>query len=167
MNENVMNLQYIEDLDTEHLNARFELKESLLCLNENNAEKSSSSKEKVQELEKSYEGLILKELPKNLKYVFLGAEISKLMIITIDLVEDTEQKLIEILRKYKEAIALIVEDLKGISPPIYMNKILLEESEKTSIERQRRLNQIMKEVFKKEVLKWLNARFIYAISYGR
>ena len=34
----------------------------------------------------------------------------------------------------------------------------------TSIEYQRRLNPMMKEVVKKEVLKWLNVGFIYAIS---
>ena len=106
LNENIMNLQYIEDLDTtEHLDARIELKETVLSLNENNAEKSRSSEEKVHELEKSTKGLILEELPKNLKYVFLGAERSKHVIIAFDLIEDKEHKLIEILRKYKEAIA--------------------------------------------------------------
>ena len=45
-----------------------------------------------------------------------------------------------------------------------MHKILLEENSRTSIEHQRRLNIIMKEVVRKEVLKWLNAGFIYAIS---
>ena len=45
-----------------------------------------------------------------------------------------------------------------------MHKILLEENAKTSIEHQRRLNPVMKEVVRKEVLKWLNAGFIYAIS---
>ena len=45
-----------------------------------------------------------------------------------------------------------------------MHKILLEENAKTSIEHQRRLNPVMKEVVRKEVLKWLNASFIYAIS---
>ena len=77
---------------------------------------------------------------------------------------ENEQKLIRILRKYKEAIAWSVEDLKGISPSICMHKILLEENVKTSIEHQRRLNPVMKEVVKNEVLKWLNAGFIYAIS---
>ena len=47
-----------------------------------------------------------------------------------------------------------------------MHKILMEENAKTSIEHQRRLNLVMKEVVKKEVLKWLNAGFIYAISYS-
>ena len=45
-----------------------------------------------------------------------------------------------------------------------MRKILLEENAKPSVEHQRRLNQVMKEVVRKEVLKWLNAGFIYAIS---
>ena len=44
-----------------------------------------------------------------------------------------------------------------------MHKILLEENIKTSIEHQRMLNPVMKEVVIKEVLKWLNASFIYAI----
>ena len=45
-----------------------------------------------------------------------------------------------------------------------MHKILLEENARTSVEHQRRLNPVMKEVVRKEVLKWLNAYFIYAIS---
>ena len=94
MNENMLNLQYIEDLATEHLDARVELKETILSLNENNIEKSSSSKEKVLELEKSDEGLIMKELPKHLKYAFLGAERSKLVIIETDETEDKKQKLL-------------------------------------------------------------------------
>ena len=45
-----------------------------------------------------------------------------------------------------------------------MHKILLEENANTSTEHQRRLNPVMKEVFRKEVLKWLIVGFIYAIS---
>ena len=70
----------------------------------------------------------------------------------------------ETLRKHQEAIAWSVEDLKGIIPSICMHKILMEENAKISVEHQRRLNPVMKEVVKKEVLKWLNVRFIYAIS---
>ena len=70
----------------------------------------------------------------------------------------------ETLRKYKETIAWSIEDLKGISPSVFMHNIQLEENARTSIEHQRRLNPVMKEVVKKEVLKWLNAGFIYAIS---
>ena len=45
-----------------------------------------------------------------------------------------------------------------------MNKILLNGDAKTSIEHHRRLNPVMKDVVRKEVLKWLNAGFIYTIS---
>ena len=126
------------------MNAKVELKESILSLNENNVEKSSSSEEKVQELEKSSKELILKEFPRHLKYAFLGAKRSKPVIIAANLTKDKEQKLIEILIKYTEVIAWSIKDLKGTSPSICMHKILLEKNEKTSIEHQRRLNPVMK-----------------------
>ena len=44
-----------------------------------------------------------------------------------------------------------------------MHKILIEENAKPSIQHQRRLNPVMKEVVRKKVLKWLNEGFIYAI----
>ena len=99
-----------------------------------------------------------------MKYAFLQTEQSKPVIISVGLIELEEQKLLEILRKYKEAIAWSIEDFKGTSPSICMHKILLEENAKASIEHQRRLNLVMKEVVRKEVLKWLNEGFIYAIS---
>ena len=73
----------------------------------------------------------MKELPKHLKYAFLRAEKSKPVIISADLTEEKEHKLIEILIKYKEKIAWSVEDLKEISPSICMHKILSEENVKT------------------------------------
>ena len=74
MNENEMNFQYIKAHDVEYLNSSFEIRETILNLKEISAKKSSNSEGKGQEVEKSSEGLILKELPKHLKYVFLGAE---------------------------------------------------------------------------------------------
>ena len=106
----------------------------------------------------------MKELPNHLKYEFLEPERRKPVIISTAFTEAEKQKLLEILRKYKEAIAWSIEDLKSISPSICMHKILLNHNAKTSIEHQRRLNLVMKEVVIKEVLKWLNAGFIYAIS---
>ena len=103
-------------------------------------------------------------MPSHFKYEFLEPEKRKPVIISAALTEAEEQKLLVILRKYKEAIAWSIEDLKGISPSICMHKILLEDNAKTYIEHQRRLNPVMKEVVRKEVLKWLNAGFIYAIS---
>ena len=106
----------------------------------------------------------MKELPSHLKYEFLEPEKRKPVIISVALTEAEEQKLLKIMRKYKEAIAWSIEDLKGISPSICMHKILLNDNAKTSIEHHRRLNRVMKEVVRKEVMKWLNAGFIYAIS---
>ena len=45
-----------------------------------------------------------------------------------------------------------------------MHRILLEDGHKPSVEAQRRLNPTMKEVVRKEVLKWLDTRVIYPIS---
>ena len=53
INENEMNFLFIEDLEVEFLNSSFELKETVLSLNEHGAEKSSNNKEKVQEVEMS------------------------------------------------------------------------------------------------------------------
>ena len=76
----------------------------------------------------------MKQLPSHLKYEFLEPEKGKPVIISAALTEAEEQKLLEILRKYKEAIAWSIEDLKGISPSICMHKILLEDNAKTYIE---------------------------------
>ena len=138
--------------------------ETVLNLSEENEEDVKSSEVRVQEAKKSYDGLILKELPKHLKYAFLGEEKSKLVIIASNLTSEKEKEVIETLKKYKEAIAWSMKDLKGISPSIFMHKILMEENPKPSIEHQMRLNPMMKEVVRKEVLKWLNAGFIYVIS---
>ena len=133
-----MNFQYLDGLDCEFLHSSCELKEIAFNMNKNSTEKSSSNEEESKETETSLEGLTLK--PKKAKPV----------IISIALTEHEEKKLLKILRKYKEAIAWSIENLKRISPSICMHKILLEENEKTFIKHQRRLNPIMKEVVRKK-----------------
>ena len=118
MNENEMNFQYIECLDVEFLNSNFTFKEAVLSLNESSAENSIAYEEKVSEINTSSEGLIMKELPKHLKYAFLEAGKSKPIIISVDLTEHKEQKLLDILKKYKGSIAWSIDDLKGINPSI-------------------------------------------------
>ena len=68
-----------------------------------------------------------------MKYVFLEPEKRKPVIISAALTESEEQKLLEILMKYKEVIAWSIEDLKGISPSICMHKILLNDDAILSI----------------------------------
>ena len=69
-----------------------------------------------------------------------------------------------VLKDHKDALGWSLADLKGIRPSICMYRILLEDGHKPSVEAQRRLNQTMKEVVRKEVLKWLDAGVIYPIS---
>ena len=159
MNENSFDDYISSSLYDDNFEKEKIMAATVLSLNKENF----SSEEEFQVEEKSYEGLVLKELPKHLNYVFLDKERSKLVIIEANLTIEKDHKVVETLRKNHEAIAWSVEDLKGINPSICMHKILMEENAKTSIEHQRRLNLVMKEVVQKEVLKWMNTGFIYAI----
>ena len=129
---------YIDDFEKKEWIA-----ETVLRLNEISIE-SLISEENFQVEEKSSEGLVLKELPKHLKYAFLGEERSKPIILAADLTVEKEHKVVKIMRKHKEATTWLVEDLKGINPSVCMHKILIVENTKTSIEHQRRLNPVMK-----------------------
>ena len=145
------------------LHSKFQNTETIWSLIEKSTENSCSREKKAIEQETSAKGLILKELQIHLKYSFLETRAEKPVIISVALNKNEEQQLLRILRKYKEAIAWSIEHLKGISPSICMHKILLNYDAKTSVQHQRRLNPVMKHVGRKEVLKWLNAGFIYAI----
>ena len=116
MNENEMDFQYLEHLEVEFLNSNFKLKDSVFSIRENSVERSSNHEEEVLKENQSSEGLILKELPEHLKYAFLQLEKGKPIIISVELTKLEKQRLLETLRKYKEAIAWSIEDLKGISP---------------------------------------------------
>ncbi|KAL4360937.1 hypothetical protein GQ457_04G019810 [Hibiscus cannabinus] len=70
-----------------------------------------------------------------------------------------EEILIAILRQHKEALGWTIADIKGINPTICMHKILLEDNHKPTVDAQRRLNQAMKDVVRKEILKWLDAGY--------
>ncbi|XP_076901115.1 uncharacterized protein LOC143555456 [Bidens hawaiensis] len=106
----------------------------------------------------------LKELPKHLKYAFLGKDNTLPIIIASNLSVEQENALMEVLVANKEAIGWTIADLKGISPSIVMHKILTDPAIKPAHDAQRRLNLNMREVVKKEVLKWLDAGIIFAIS---
>ena len=108
--------------------------------------------------------LELKPLPSHLKYAFLGIEETFPVIISSSLELDQENKLLEILRTHQTALGWTIADIKGISPLICTHRIHLEEDVKPSRQLQRRLNPIMKEVVKKEVLKILDVGVIYPIA---
>ncbi|CAN6459158.1 unnamed protein product [Victoria cruziana] len=106
----------------------------------------------------------LKSLPNTLKYAFLGSNDSLPVIISSLLSFEEEGRLLTVLRNHKKAIGWQVSDLRGISPTFCMHRIHLEEGSKPSREFQRRLNPALKEVVKKEIIKWLDAGIIYPIS---
>ncbi|XP_070003495.1 uncharacterized protein [Nicotiana sylvestris] len=74
------------------------------------------------------------------------------------------QELLQVLTECNTTIRWTMEDNKGISPAYYMHKILLEEGHKPYREHQRMVNPNMKEVVKKEIIKWLDAGIIFPIS---
>ena len=122
-----------------------------------NEDKALPSEEKPPKLD-------LKPLPSHLKYAFLGAEETFPVIISSSLQMNQENQLLEILRTHRTALGWTIAYIKGISPLICTHRIHLEEDVKPSRQPQRRLNPIMKEVVKKEVLKLLNVGVIYPIA---
>ncbi|KAM1771992.1 hypothetical protein ACFX11_046742 [Malus domestica] len=108
--------------------------------------------------------LELKSIPEYLKYAFLGEEETLPVIISSQLTAEEMEKLIRVLKDHKTAIAWSITDIKGINPATCMHKILLEEGAKPTREAQRRLNPLMMEVVKKEVIKLLDVGIIYPIS---
>ncbi|KAL9255147.1 hypothetical protein AKJ16_DCAP03624 [Drosera capensis] len=65
--------------------------------------------------------------------------------------------LLRILRAHKQAFKWKIADIKGIAPSMCMHKILMEERYRPLVQPQRRLNPIMQEVIKNEVIKLLDA----------
>ena len=94
INDIEMNFQYLESIDYELLPSSWQNKEAVLSLNENNQEHVCSKEQKAAEQETSAEGLILKELPSHLKYAFLELKKGKPVIISAELTEIEEQKLL-------------------------------------------------------------------------
>ena len=68
------------------------------------------------------------------------------------------------LRKKREAIGWIMADIKGISPSIVQHQIHLTEETKPKRDLQHRLNPIMQEAVRVEIVKLLDNRIIYHIS---
>ncbi|XP_062119042.1 uncharacterized protein LOC133832752 [Humulus lupulus] len=108
--------------------------------------------------------LELKSLPAHLRYAFLGEKETLPVIVSSSLSNEEMEKLLQVLRTHKLAIGWTLVDIQGISPSTVMHKILMEDDSKPSIEAQRRLNPAMKEVVRKDILKWLDAGVIYPIS---
>ncbi|GKE17433.1 reverse transcriptase domain-containing protein [Tanacetum coccineum] len=105
----------------------------------------------------------LKDLPPHLEYAFLEGDNKLPVIIAKDLSVEEKTALIKVLKSYKRAIAWKLSDIKGINPKFYTHKILMEEDYKLAVHHQRRVNQKIHDVIKKEVEKLLDAGLIYRI----
>ena len=103
-------------------------------------------------------------MPDNLKYAYLDEKKIYPVIISANLSEKEEEKLLKTLKKHRAAIGYTLDDLKGISPTLCQHKIYLEADAKPVRDPQRRLNPKMKEVVRKEILKLLEAGIIYPVA---
>ena len=108
----------------------------------------------------------LKPLPSGLKYVFLNDNRETPIIVSDKLSQDETHRLVAVLERHKSVIGYSLLDLKGISPTLCTNRIPIDHDSSPSREPQRRINNAMREVVKKEVLKLLHDGIIYPMPYS-
>jgi hypothetical protein len=99
-----------------------------------------------------------------LQYVFLNGDRETPVIISDKLSNDETRSLVATVEKYQSVIGYSLKDLKGISPILCTHRIPMEQDHKPVREHHRWLNNAMREVVKKEVLKLLEIGVIYPIS---
>ena len=109
----------------------------------------------------------LKQLPGTLKYAYLDEKKIYPVIISANLSEHEEERLLKVLRKHRASIGYTLDDLKGISPTLCQHKINMEPDAKLVVDYQRRLKPKIKEVVRTEILKLLEAGIIYPIADSR
>ena len=88
------------------------------------------------------------------------------MIRSDKLPQEESLCLLTVLEKHRSAFGYSLQDLKGISPALCTHHIPTDLDSIPSREPQRRLNNAMREVVKKEVLKLLHVRIIYPMPYS-
>ena len=67
----------------------------------------------------------LKQLPDTLKYAYLDEKKIYHVIISANLSEHEEERLLKVLRKHRAAIGYTLDDLKGILVPLYVSMKLI------------------------------------------
>jgi hypothetical protein len=70
------------------------------------------------------------------------------------------------LEKHRPVFGYSLEDLKGISPTLCTHRIPIDSACTPSREPQHRLNNMMRDVIKKEVLKLLHTGIIYPVPHS-
>ena len=101
----------------------------------------------------------LKPLHDTLKYGYLDEKEIYHVIISANLSEQEEEKLLKTLKKHRAAIGYTFDGFKGISVTLCQHKIKLEKDAKPVVDHQRRLNPKLKEVVRKENTKVSRGRY--------
>ncbi|GJR32321.1 hypothetical protein Tco_1108553 [Tanacetum coccineum] len=115
-------------------------------------------------LEEPLTDLELKPLPDNLENVFLEEPFFLPIVISSQLSKEKKSKLVFVHKKHKQAFAWKTKDIPSICPSFCKHKIQLLDDKKPVVQKQRRLNQNMQEVVKKEIVKHLDTGIIYPIA---
>ena len=89
-------------MDCEQISSIPDFAEAILAL-----EDSEEATIIVEDKKKMLDGLTLKELPKNLHYVFFYENGTKPIIISTTLNEEMEHMILEVLRRNKEGICVV------------------------------------------------------------
>nr|AAL58164.1 putative polyprotein [Oryza sativa Japonica Group]AAP53345.1 retrotransposon protein, putative, unclassified [Oryza sativa Japonica Group] len=110
--------------------------------------------------------LELKPLPEGLRYAFLHNDKEAPVIISDKLSKDETQRLLFVLEKHRAVLGYSLQDLRGINPALCIHRIPIDPESTPSREPQRRLNNAMRKVVKKDVLKLLHAEIIYPVPYS-
>ena len=106
----------------------------------------------------------IKPLSSTLKYAFLDSQQVKPVIISSQLNEEQEKRLLDVLRRNEQAIGWTLADFRRLDPSLCTHCIFLKDESRPVREAQRWLNPKVCEAVKEEILKWLNVEIIYPIS---
>jgi hypothetical protein len=109
---------------------------------------------------------VLKPLPLGLKYAFLNNDRESLVIISDKPSKDKTLWLLTILEKHRSTFGYSLKNLKGISHALCTHHNPIDPANPPSREPQRRLNNAMRQVVKKEVLKLLHLGITYHVPYS-
>lgn len=88
-----------------------------------------------------------------LRYPYLGTNETLPIRISVEFSNEQVEALLRILKRLKKAIGRQMADINGISPTLCMHIIYMKEDHKPDAQHQHRLNPVMKEVVRKEVIK--------------
>lgn len=120
-----------EDTENEDIKEMIRALKSLPDHNKSRKKELQSMEKKAKPLASESQKLELKQLPSHLWYAYLK---NYLVIVNASLNTEEEEKLLTVLRKYKDAIRWTITDIKRISPSICTHIILMVESYKLVVQ---------------------------------